>query len=120
MPTHILDPTEAIMADYAFLPDLRAELTIPKNGILSRTVYSDDRIGVTIFGFDTGQELSEHTSTKAAIIEILEGEADIQLGDDRHRAGVGTWIHMPAGLHHAIEARTPVRMLLILLKDTQA
>ncbi len=105
------------MTDYQLFHDLRAEVTIPDHGILSRTIYSDDRLAVTIFGFDAGQELSEHTSTKAAIIEILEGEARILLGQDDHAAGPGTWIHMPAGLRHAIEARTPVVMLLILLKD---
>jgi len=106
------------VTDYTFLRDLAREVTVPENGILSRTIYSDDRIGVTIFGFDAGQELSEHTSTKAAIIEILQGEAEILLGDARHEAGPGTWIHMPAGLHHTIEARTPVVMLLTLMKDS--
>lgn len=105
------------MSDYRFFRDLRTEVTIPDQGILSRTLYSDDRLSVTIFGFDTGQELSEHTSTKAAVIEVIEGRARVVLGQDEHEAGPGSWIHMPAGLRHAIEARTPVIMLLTLLRD---
>ena len=105
------------MADYQFLRDPRGEVTIPQDGILSRTIHGDDRVTVTIFGFDAGQELSEHTSTKAAIIEILQGEADILLGEDRYEAGPGAWISMPPGLRHAIRARTPVVLLLLLLGD---
>ena len=105
------------MTDYAFLGDIRTEVTIPKDGILSRTVHSDDRITVTIFGFDAGQELTEHTSTKAAIIEIVEGEADLVLGGDAREARAGTWIAMPPGLPHAVRARTPVVMLLTLFRD---
>ncbi len=105
------------MTDYAFLGDIRAEVTVPKDGILSRTVHSDDRITVTIFGFDAGQELTEHTSTKAAIIEILEGEAEVVLGGDAHEARAGAWIAMPPGLPHALRARTPVVMLLTLIGD---
>ena len=105
------------MAEYGFVADLRGEVTIPQDGILSRTIHSDDRVTVTIFGFDAGQELSEHTSTKAAIIEIVQGEAEILLGNDRHEAGPGAWISMPPGLRHAIRARTPVVLLLLLLSD---
>jgi quercetin dioxygenase-like cupin family protein len=105
------------VSDYRFFRDLRTEVTIPDQGILSRTLYSDDRLSVTIFGFDTGQELSEHTSTKAAVVEVIEGRARVVLGQDEHEAGPGSWIHMPAGLRHAIEARTPVIMLLTLLRD---
>ena len=104
------------MADYTFIRHLAGEVTIPENGILSRTIYSDDSIKAVMFGFDTGQELSEHTAAMPAIIQILEGEAEIVLGEDRQVAGPGTWIHMTAGLHHAVEARTPVVMLLILLR----
>jgi quercetin dioxygenase-like cupin family protein len=104
-------------APYAFLADLRAEVEIPKDGILSRTVFSDSRLKVVLFGFDAGQELSEHTAAMPAVIHVLEGEAEVLLGDDRREAGPGTWIHMPAGLRHALTARTPVVMLLLLLRD---
>ncbi len=104
------------MTEYTFIRHLPGEVTIPDNGILSRTIYGDDRIKAVMFGFDTGQELSEHTAAMPAIIHVLEGEAEVLLGEERHVAGPGTWIHMAAGLRHAVQARTPVVMLLILLR----
>ncbi len=105
------------MADYTILSDLRREVDVPRDGILSRTVFSSDRVKAVMFGFDTGQELSEHTAAMPAVIEILEGEADLLLGEDRHQATPGTWIHMAAGTHHAIRATSPLTMLLLLLRD---
>jgi len=105
------------MVDYAILPDLLAEVEVPSDGILSRTVFSSDRMKVVLFGFDTGQELSGHAAATPAVIEILEGEAEVTLGDDRHLATAGTWIHMPAGLRHAVRATSPLRMLLLLLRE---
>jgi quercetin dioxygenase-like cupin family protein len=105
------------MADYTLIRHLAGEVTVPESGILSRTLFTDERIKVVVFGFDAGQELSEHTAATPAIIEILEGEAEVLLGGERHVAGPGTWIHMTAGLHHAIHARTPVVMLLTLLRE---
>ena len=108
------------MADYSFLADLQAEVEVPRDGILSRTVFTSDRVKAVLFGFDAGQELSEHTAATPAIIEILGGEAELVLGGDRRRAAAGTWVHMPAGLRHAVRAMTPLTMLLLLLPDPAA
>lgn len=98
------------------LPDLIAD--IQPQSIISRTICKDERAKVVLFGFDTGQALSEHTAAQPAIIHILAGEADITLGDDTHTAQAGTWIHMLPNLRHSINARTPLKMLLILLKNS--
>jgi len=106
------------LSDYTYidnLPELIA--AIQPDSIISRVIYKDDTINTTVFGFDAGQSLSEHTATQPAIIHILEGEADITLGDDKHVAQAGTWIHMPPNLRHSITARTPLKMLLIMLKQ---
>jgi quercetin dioxygenase-like cupin family protein len=105
------------MVDYTLIRHLAGEVTIPERGILSRTLFADDQVKVVVFGFDAGQELSEHTAAMPAIIEILDGEAEVLLGADRHVAGPGTWIHMASGLRHAVQARTPVVMLLTLLYE---
>jgi quercetin dioxygenase-like cupin family protein len=101
---------------HAYIASLQGEVEVPTNGILSRTVHEDDRITLVLFGFDTGQELSEHTSSRAALIEVLEGTADITLDGDKHEAGPGAWIAMPPGMRHAIRATSPMRMVLTLLK----
>jgi quercetin dioxygenase-like cupin family protein len=101
---------------YTFFSDLAKEVQPPDKGILSRTLFADDRLKVVAFGFAQGEELSEHTASMPAILHFLQGEATVTLGDDRHEAKAGTWVHMPAGLKHSIQARTPLVMLLMLLK----
>jgi quercetin dioxygenase-like cupin family protein len=101
---------------YTLLADLAQQVELPTDGTLSRTIHHDDQLKVVLFGFSAGQELSEHTSAKPAIMHFLQGEADVTLGPDHVAAGAGTWIHMPAELPHSIAAKTPVVMLLLLFK----
>jgi quercetin dioxygenase-like cupin family protein len=101
---------------YTHILDLVTEAEPPADGILSRTVFQDDRVKAVVFGFGQGQELSEHTAAKPALLFFVQGEATVGLGDDVKEARVGTWVHMPAGLKHSIQAKTPVVMLLVLLK----
>lgn len=96
--------------------DLAREIEIPRDGTLSRTIYGDERVKVVLFGFDAGQELSEHTAATPAIVQILQGEARLTFGGQEVEAGPGFWSHMPARLPHSVLARTPVVMLLTLLK----
>ena len=105
--------------DYKYIDDIVGSIEIPEDGTLSRTVYADKRVKAVIFGFDTGQELSEHTASMPAIIHILKGEAQITLGGDEHSAKAGTWVHMPANLNHSIHANTPTIMLLLMLKNAE-
>ena len=65
--------------------------------------------------FGQGQELSEHTAAKPAMLFFVKGEATVGLGDDVQEAQAGTWVHMPAELKHSIKAKTPVVMLLVLM-----
>lgn len=104
------------MPIYTHLLDLVQEANPPADGILSRTVFQDERIKAVLFGFGVGQELSEHTAAKPAMLFFVKGEADVGLGEDMQAAQAGTWVHMPAGLKHSIKAKTPLVMLLVLLK----
>ena len=103
-------------ASYTHFSDLAKEVQPPDKGILSRTLFNDDRLKAVLFGFGQGEELSEHTASMPAVLHFLQGEATVTLGDDRHEAKAGAWVHMPAGLKHSIRATTPVVMLLTLLK----
>ena len=104
------------MTDYTLFVDLAKEVQPPEKGILSRTLFNDDRLKVVIFGFGPGEELSEHTASMPAILHFLQGEAILTLGDSKHEAKSGTWVHMPTGLRHSIQAKTPLVMLLLLMK----
>lgn len=103
------------MAAYGLVRDMRAEVDVPRDGILSRTIHTEGALTLTLFGFDAGQELTEHTSSRAAIIEILDGEAEVVLDGEAHLLSGGAWVMMPAGMRHAIRATTPMRMALTLL-----
>ncbi len=100
-------------------PDLAEQVTIPEDGTISRTLYQDSGLKVVLFGFAAGQELSEHTASMPAIIHFIQGEARVTLGSDTIDARANTWVHMPAHLPHSIHARTPVIMLLLLLKGAK-
>jgi quercetin dioxygenase-like cupin family protein len=102
---------------YTYISDLDKEVEIPKDGILSRILLKDSQVNVTVFGFDAGQELSEHTAGSAAVIQIVKGEAVLTIAGEEMSAGPGAWLHMPARTPHSLVAKTPVVMLLLLLKS---
>jgi quercetin dioxygenase-like cupin family protein len=102
--------------DYTFLANLQNELTLPEKGILSHVLHKDDYANVTLFGFAAGEELSAHSAPTPAILYFLEGNAEVQLGDDKVSAQAGSFIHMSAMLPHGISAKSPVRMLLVQIK----
>ena len=96
--------------------DLAKEATPPEHGILSHTIFQNDDIKAVVFGFGQGDEMSEHTASKPAILHFLQGEVKLTLGDETFAAQAGSWIHMAAGLPHTVLAKTPAIMLLLLLK----
>jgi len=103
--------------DYHYLADLNDLVSeIDPDSIVSRTFFSDDHLKGILFGFAAGQELSEHTASRPAVLQFLTGEARLVLGDDTLEARPGTWVHMPAHLPHSVLAQTEVTMLLLLLR----
>ena len=101
---------------YTHIIDLAKEVEPPSDGILTRTLFNDDDVKAVIFGFGQGEELSEHTASMPAILHFLQGEASLTLGDDTLETQAGTWIHMEPNLKHSVKTKTPVIMLLLLLK----
>jgi quercetin dioxygenase-like cupin family protein len=95
--------------------DLLAEAPVPARGILSQTLSNEDGLELVLFAFAAGEQLSEHTSARPAIMHILAGEADMTVGTEAIRASAGTWARMPADTKHSLVARTPVVMALYLL-----
>jgi quercetin dioxygenase-like cupin family protein len=102
--------------DYTFLANLGQEFAPPENGVLSRVLHKDDRVNVTLFGFSAGQELSAHSAPTPAILYFLEGEAEVQLGEDKHNAQPGSFVYMPPMLPHGISTKSPLKMLLVQIK----
>jgi quercetin dioxygenase-like cupin family protein len=101
------------------IADLANEVTIQTGSIISRTIHQDDFLKVVLFGFDAGQELSEHTAGVPAVLQFLSGEATVTLGDTVFEASTNSFIHMDAKLPHSIRAHQPTKMLLIILKGAK-
>jgi len=102
--------------NYTFVADLANEAEPPEDGILSRTIFNDECLKAVVFGFAEGSELTEHTASMPAVVQLIRGNAKLTLGDDAVEAKAGTWIHMPANLPHSVLAETPAVMLVMLLK----
>ena len=100
---------------YTFLADLATEAPIPARGTLSQTLSNENDIEFLLFDFAAGEQLSEHTSARPAIIHILEGEGELTVGGDAYPARPGTWVRMAPDVRHSLVARTPVQMALYLL-----
>ena len=103
--------------NYTFLANLQQEIVLPDKGILSQVLKKDNKVNITLFGFAKGEELSAHSAPTPAILYFLEGEAEVQLGEDKIDAQPGSFVYMPPMLSHGILARTPVKMLLVQMKD---
>jgi quercetin dioxygenase-like cupin family protein len=84
--------------------------------IVSRQVIKSDNGNVTLFTFDQGQELSEHTAPFDALVHVLEGEAVITISQKPFHLKAGEAIIMPANDPHALKAIKPFKMLLTMIK----
>ena len=98
-----------------FFPDIAAEAPHVPRGIHSQTLYDGPDVRLVLFAFAPGEELSEHTAARPAVVHVLDGEGEAVVGGDPHPIGPGAWFRMPAAMPHSIRARTPLRMALYLL-----
>ena len=101
------------------LEDLLAEAPIPARGIHSQTVSDDGGVELVLFAFAPGERLSEHTSSRPAILHFLAGEAAVTVDDRSVIARSGTWIRMAAGTRHGVVAMDGVVMALYLLPSRE-
>ena len=103
-----------------FPPDISKVVSLPDetqfapNGIVSRTLLSTPQIRVVLFGFSLGQELTEHTSTRRAVIQILSGRCEFTVNRNAYQLKAGDLLHMPPNAPHAVRALEPFSMLLTL------
>jgi len=95
---------------------LSAALACQKNLIVSRTLIETAGRTVTLFAFDAGQGLSEHSAPFHAMVQVLDGTAEIRIGGQPHTVAAGCAIVMPAGVPHAVRALSQFKMLLTLAR----
>jgi quercetin dioxygenase-like cupin family protein len=119
-------PTQAVRDraqsedDVIVIENLLANIEIPRDGTLSRTLHRDDKVKVVLFGFAGGQELSQHTASVPAIIEILQGDVRVTLDGEEKELSSNSWIFMEANVPHAVYAKTDAVMLLTMLTGIQS
>jgi quercetin dioxygenase-like cupin family protein len=107
--------------DFTIIPAIESMIaSITPDSIVSRTVYQGPTLRIIVFGFAAGQELSEHTSSKEAVLHFLRGEATVTLGKpaeggETAAAGPGTVVRMRPGLAHSVHAETDTLMLLAMM-----
>jgi quercetin dioxygenase-like cupin family protein len=95
---------------------LAEETQFAPNGIVSRTLLRTPVARVILFGFAEGQELTEHTSTQHALIQVLSGECEFSLFGKPHELKPGDLLYMPPNAPHAVKATQQFSMLLTLFK----
>ena len=110
--TQSIQPAEALSLDSLITPTVQ--------GIASRILAKTTGGNLTLFAFDQGQGLTEHTSPFDAMVIVLEGSLNLTIGGAPVRATPMTIVRMPAGIPHALDAPEACRMLLIMLRDTKA
>jgi len=82
------------------------------HGIVSRAVLTTPELRLTLFHFAAGQELSEHTSTARALVQVLSGTCEFTVGPTVHTLKPGDLLHLPPGAPHALTTAEPFSMLL--------
>lgn len=100
---------------YAFYSDLLAESEMPRRGIHSQTLSDADGVELVLFSMAPGEQLSEHTSARPAIIHVLSGTGELTVDGEDHAVTPGSWMRMEARTPHALVAATALVFALYLL-----
>jgi quercetin dioxygenase-like cupin family protein len=88
--------------------------------IVSRQLAKAAGGSVTVFAFDEGEGLSEHTTPHDALLQVLDGVALIEIAGSTHQVGEGQIIHLPGGVPHAVQAEQRFKMLLVMVRSDTA
>src|SRR6266542_4292023 len=96
---------------------LERELAYVPGSIVSRTIAKSRGGSLTLFAFDAGQELSEHTAPFDAFVQVLDGAVELTIGGEKIVARRGETVRMPAGIPHAVRAIEPFKMLLSMVRE---
>jgi len=85
--------------------------------IVSRQLSKAAGGSVTVFAFDEGEGLSEHTTPHDALLQVVDGVALIEIAGSTHQVGEGQIIHLPGGVPHAVQAEQRFKMLLVMVRS---
>lgn len=97
--------------------DLVNSLSYQSGSVVSKVFLKKPSGNITLFAFDKGEGLSEHTAPFDAFVQMLDGEAEITIGGKPYNLKAGESIIMPADVPHALKAVSAYKMLLVMLKS---
>lgn len=109
---------EVLMKNIAFSKVLNLEemVNYQEGQVVSRTIAQLPTVSITLFALYEGEGISSHTAPGDAMVQILDGEAEITIGDQIFTVKAGETIVMPADIPHALEAKESFKMLLTVVK----
>ena len=87
-----------------------------EDSIVSRTILDKSTGTITLFAFDKGQRLSDHTSAYDAVIQVLDGKAQVIIDGRKNDVSAGQLIIMPANVPHSVDAKVKFKMMLIMIR----
>lgn len=99
--------------------DLAGLVSYAEGSIVSRTLVENKAGTITLFAFDAGQSLSEHTAPFDALVHVLDGEGEFTVGGKASSVGAGQALLMPADIPHAVKAVECFKMLLTMLRPKE-
>jgi quercetin dioxygenase-like cupin family protein len=108
-------PPASLPSHFA-IDDVAASVTIQTGAVVSKVVYRNEIVNVTVFGLDAGEELTEHRAARPAVVQVLAGRMHVNANGEEFDAEPGFWLYMPPGTPHSLVAVEPTVMLLTLLK----
>ena len=97
--------------------ELATAVTYADGSVVSKTLLDHKAGTLTLFAFDAGQGLSEHTAPYDATVQILDGRAQVTIGGRTVELKAGELVIMPAGIPHSLRAGQRFKMLLIMIRD---
>ena len=88
-----------------------------KDSVVSKTLIKKEKGTITIFAFDIGQGLSEHTAPFDALVQVIDGVAEVIISGKSHITKAGEMIILPAGKPHALKANEQFKMMLVMIRE---
>jgi len=100
--------------------DLAGLVQYADRSVVSRTLAETTSVTITLFAFDRGQKLSEHSTPFDALVQVLDGEGEFTIAGTADRVAAGQAVLMPAHVPHAVNAVRPFKMLLTMYRGAAA
>lgn len=100
--------------------DLLSLIAVEPDATVTKALFESPKVRLVLFAMDAGQKLTDHSASKPAFVQMLDGEIVFSLEGETHPLGPGGWVAMQPGAIHAVEATKPSRFLLTLVKEPAA